>query len=138
MLKKGIENMKAGINMKKNSSIDLLYMTPNLVNARDLADILKSSNTLEVDLWEEMNVLEVTLPNKNPVDFEPIDVNFKDPSDAAFVRNRNIKTIYAIQLKEEDLPLMIPYFETLIQHYTGFICGDTPDFKPIYAGTSDR
>ena len=128
---------------KKNSSqtskivkeyFDLLYMTPSIVTAKDISELLKKENYIKVELWEDMNVLELELANNNSIDFEPLDINFKDPSDAAFVKNRNIKTIFSIQLSKDDLETMKPFFENIVSQFNGFICADSDDFKPVYVG----
>jgi hypothetical protein len=118
--------------------IDLLYMTSNVVSAKDIADLFITGTSLTIELWEEMNVLEFVLPNQNTVDFEAIDPNFKDPSDLAFVKNRGIQTIFAINLCEEDLPTMTEYFNQLVEQFTGFVCADSEDFTPVYAGSSKK
>lgn len=118
--------------------IDLLYMTPQVVNAKELAALFDNDKNISVQLWEEMNILELELPNENAVDFESLAISFKDPSDAAFVKNRNIQTIFAINLLEEDLNSVIPYFERIVEQYQGFICADSEDFNPVYAGTTKR
>jgi hypothetical protein len=118
--------------------IDLLYMTPNQIHAKDIAGLFTSTKGLTIELWEEMNVLEFNLPGGNSVDFEAIDPNFKDPSDAAFVKNRGIRTIFAINLSEEDLPTMTDYFKQLVDKFSGFVCADSEDFTPVYAGSTKR
>ncbi len=117
--------------------IDLLFMTPSEVNAKEIAALLQESG-LSTQLWEEMNVLEIELPNGNSVDFESIDPNFKDPSDASFIKNRNIKTIFAIIICEEDIKAVTPYFEQLVEKHSGFVCGDSADFQPVLSGSSAR
>jgi hypothetical protein len=118
--------------------IDLFYMTPSEVTARDIAALLQENNGLSTQVWEEMNVVEIELPGDSSIDFEPIDPSFQDPSDAAFIKNRNIKTIYAITVGEEDIKLVVPYFEQLVEKYAGFVCSDSADFNPVYAGTTAK
>ncbi len=118
--------------------IDLLYMTPGKITVKDIANLYGGTYGLTLELWEEMDVLELTLPNQNSVDFEPVDIDFKDPSDAAFVKNRGIQTIYAINLNKEDIPEATPYFEQLVEKYSGFVCEDSEDFTPVYVGSSKR
>lgn len=120
------------------SYLDLLYMTPNEVTAKELAGLLKCMEKATIELWDEMNVLEIEFPNQNTVDFEPVEVEFKDPSDAAFVKNRNIRTIFAINLAEEDLETVKNLFETIISRYAGFLCTDSADFQPVLAGSAAK
>lgn len=134
-----MSNKKNNNNQKESKTyIDLLYMTPEVKSAKDIATLFENDSTVSVQLWEEMNVLELELVNENSIDFEPLEVAFKDPSDAAFVKNRNIKTIFALSLNEAELNNTIPYFEKLIDNFSGFVCADTVDFTPVYAGSSKK
>ncbi len=117
---------------------NLLYMTPNKVTAKDIASLFRGTYGLTIELWAEMDVLELILPNQNSVDFEPVDIAFKDPSDAAFVKNRGISTIYSINICLDDILEVTPYFEQLVAKYSGFVCADSEDFLPIYAGSSRK
>lgn len=109
-----------------------IYMTPQVINARMIADILNSKTNLEVDIWEELDVLEVELSNESIVDFEPMDTNFKDSSDAAFVKNREIKTIFAVTIDDGALKETKAIMKLIIQDLGGFLCADSVDFNPIY------
>jgi len=114
--------------------IDLLYMTPSTITAKDIADFLKDSEGIIIELWEAMNVLEIELSNGSSIDFEPLQTTFKDPSDAAYIKNRNIKTIFALQLCEDDFQIVTPYLESLAAQFSGFVCADSENFQPIYIG----
>lgn len=116
--------------------MDLLYLTTATVNAKEIAALLQSCKEISVQLWEEMNVLELELPNQNSVDFESLDPCFKAPSDAAFVKSHGIKTIYAITICKEDLKTIIPIFELIVENFAGFVCADREDFAPVYAGSA--
>lgn len=118
--------------------LDLLYMTPNEVTAKEIATLLLDSNGLTIELWDAMNVLELNLSNQNSIDFEPLAVDFKDPSDASFIKNRNIKTIFAVNLCEEDIKIAVSYFELIIERFSGFLCTDSADFAPVYVGSSSN
>jgi hypothetical protein len=118
--------------------IDLLYMTPSVITAKDIAALLQDTKGITVQLWEEMNILELELSNENSIDFESLNPNFKDPSDSAFVKNRDIKTIFAISLSETDLNTVVPYFDQLVAKHGGFVCADSDDFNPVYSGSSKR
>lgn len=118
--------------------VDLFYMTSMEVSAKDIAELFQNTAGITVQLWEEMNVLELELPSENSIDFEPLEPSFKEPGDAAFIKNRNIKTIFALNLCEADLQGAIPYFEQITQKYSGFVCMDSQDFKPVYSGDAKR
>ncbi len=132
-------NKKMNSNQKAvKKYIDLLYMTPSEVSAKDIAQLLQTTDGLTIDLWEQANVLELELANQNSIDFEPLEVSFKDPSDASFVKNRNIKTIFAINMCEEDLTIVTTFFEQIVDQFAGFLCADTVDFYPVYVGSTKK
>ena len=108
--------------------IDLLYMTPSQISAKELSTLLKENKELSVELWEEFNVLELEFHNENSVDIEIINTSF--------VKNRNIQTIFALKLCEEDLDELVKYFEIVIVQLGGFLCADSDDFNPVYVGSS--
>jgi len=111
---------------------DWFYMTPSEVTAKMISDLIKLQSSVQVDLWEEMNILQLELPNKTTVDFEPMNINFKDPSDASFIKNRNIKTIFTVTIEEGALEELKVVFKLLIAEWDGFLCADSDDFKPQY------
>lgn len=111
---------------------DWFYMTPNEINAKNIAEIFKLQSKVQVDLWEDMNILQVELGNKQTVDFEPMDLNFKDPSDATFIKNRDIKTIFSVTIEDGGLKEAIEQFKFIINEFDGFLCADTVNFQPLY------
>ncbi|HWT27177.1 MAG TPA: hypothetical protein VN131_04495 [Mobilitalea sp.] len=118
--------------------IDLFYMTPAEIKAKDIAELLNDEKDIKLELWDEMNILELELRNQNSVDFEPVDIHFKNASDAAFIKNRNINTIFAVNVNETDLDQVKSLFEKVIGQYSGFLCSDTEDFNPVYVGSLSK
>lgn len=121
-------------NSKVNIITDWFYMTPSEINAKSIAQLIESECHTPVDLWEEMNILQIELSNKETVDFEPMSIDFKDPSDIAFINNRNIKTIFAVYIAsgtlEDELKSIL---KVMFNQWNGFLCADSQDFKPIYS-----
>lgn len=118
--------------------LNLFYMTPKQIEAKNIARFLETIQGSNVELWEAVNVLEITLSNENAVAFEPIDVDFKDPSDASFVKNRGIQTIFALSILESDLDEVTSYFHKIIDEFGGFLCTDSSDFQPTYVGKAEK
>lgn len=115
-----------------NIDLDLFYMTPTIIMAKEIYVFLQQEASITVDLWEDMNILQVELANKKTIDFEFIKPEFKDPSDQSFIQNRGVKAIYAITMEQEDFQEMKKIFAKVIQKFGGFICTDSEDFKPQY------
>lgn len=129
------DNKTKGKETINKNIIDLLYMTPSLVQAKDIAETFYNVKGITVQLWEEMNVLELELSNQNSIDFEPLSLHFKDPKDAAFIKEQNIQSAFLINLVESDLNSLLPYFQQLTDRFSGFVCADSADFTPLYSGS---
>lgn len=115
--------------------LELLYMTPLVITAKDIASALTSIKEMKLQLWEEMNVLELELPNHNSIDLELLELTKPSPSDAAFIERYHIKTIFTVTLNEVDLATAKIYFKEMIAQFSGFLCADTADFNPLYVGS---
>ena len=124
-------------NSKTKIITDWFYMTPSEINAKSIAQLIEAECHTPVDLWEEMNILQIELSNKVIVDFEPMSIDFKDELDMAFINNRNIKTIFAVYIAsgilEDELKSIL---KVMFNQWNGFLCADSQDFKPIYSLTS--
>lgn len=133
--KQKINKESSGKNIKtevRPVELELLYMSTSELDAKAVVEYFKAESNIVIDLWEAMNVFEIELPNKVTVDFEPVDINFKNTSDAAFVKNRNIKSIFSFYIEEQDFEVLKPYMESLVSKFGGFVCSDTEDFQPFY------
>jgi len=120
-------------NKSKNIVItDWFFMTPSEVTAKMISDLVKLQSNVQVDLWEEMNILQLEMSNKTTVDFEPTDINFKDPSDISFIKNRNIRTIFTVTIEDGALEELKVILKLFIAEWDGFLCADSDDFKPQY------
>lgn len=125
--------------------LELLYMTPQAITAKDIVHVLNQTITeaeaeakkTQIEFWESMDVLELQLPNGNSVDFEPVDINLANPSDLSFIKNRKVQTIFAITIEKESLELARGFFTQLTKELGGFICTDSEDFKPFYTEYND-
>lgn len=122
-------------NVQKNSKTQIItdwfYMSAADVHAKEISDLLKANGYNEVELWEEMNILQIETPGNKCIDFEPVTYRWKDPADAAFIKERNIKTIFAVTV-EESLDSFQPLLKLILNEWGGFLCADSPDFKPLY------
>ena len=127
---------KASDQKSVKNYLNLFYMTPSEVCAKDMSESFQADKGLVIELWEAMNVLELELSNQNSIYFEPVEASFRDPSDASFIKNRNIKTIFGITVCDNDLTSAIPYFEQLVDRFGGFVCTDSDNFNPFYAGSA--
>jgi hypothetical protein len=116
-------------------NMDLFYMTPNSITAADISLVFDNQEGIRIELWKEMNILELELISGGSIDFEPINLPFSNSHDEAFTKNRGIKTVFSIQVEEGDFLKAKSLFELMIEKYSGFICSDTENFQPLIVGT---
>lgn len=117
--------------IRDNEITDWFYMSPHQINAKMISDLLNGIGSMEVELWEEMNILQIILKDNKCIDFEPIPQPFKDSADAAFVKENNINTVFAITIDEDTFVLLKSIIKAVIEKWDGFLCSDSQDFKPI-------
>lgn len=122
--------MKKNSIMKKKELVELFFMATEQVSVKQLSGLI-TDQSITVELWDELNIMELELSNQNQVDFEMITTGFSEPEDTIFLEKHNIKTIYAVTLEQSDLAIMKPYFAKLVENFGGLVCSDTQDFKPI-------
>ncbi|BCN32438.1 hypothetical protein [Anaeromicropila herbilytica] len=143
MIIKGKKNKKDVAIVKKNkienkepNKVDetmyLIYMTSQDITARNINDYFIKKGFEEVQLWDELNILQLELKNQNTVEFEPMQP-FKDAKDIEFLEQSNVKTIYALTIEESDFKDMQEMFKGLLLELGGFYATDTDDFNPVYS-----
>lgn len=115
----------------KKEMLSLFYMTEKEVTAREISESVQALEQVSVELWEAMNVLQIETQGRE-IDFEPVEGAFQDSSDAAFVKNRNIKTIFSVQCEKETLEIAKEVLKQMLEQWGGFFCTDSDDFRPIY------
>ncbi|MFV0342730.1 MAG: hypothetical protein ACK5JH_07510 [Anaerocolumna sp.] len=117
-------------NMKHNLQNEWFYMSPIEVSASMIAEVAKEVNYGDIELWEELNILEITLGDGKSIDFEPQRVEFKDKEDQAFVNEREIKSIFAVTFSHCTIDEFRPFVKYLLDKWNGVFCADTFDFNP--------
>lgn len=107
------------------------YMSGEERSAADLKTAAESIPAIITDLWNEANVLELTLEDGGVIDFEPMKPFFKDKEDDAFLKANGIKTLFAVTAEGSAQARIRNVFSKITEHAGGFFCADTPDFLPV-------
>ena len=86
---------------------------------------------LDVEIWPDLNVLELTLPSKVFIDFEGTEADFEDEAGKSFLTSNKVKTCYLVSVEptcgKEELALL----KAIAEKTGGFFAADTADFQPI-------
>ena len=106
------------------------YMSTEERTAADLKEAAADIAGIEIDLWREANILELTLKN-GVIDFEPMKPYFKDKADNEYLESRQIKTLFAVTADRECEKEAEKIFAAIVQKAGGFFCGDSADFQPV-------
>ena len=116
---------------KKKRILEYYYMTPEVTNAKELTTFIKSVDEEKVDVWPELNLLEVVLDSDSLI-FQDGRECFVDPLDLEFLEERKIQSIYVVSYEEGDSAKAKKVIKEILKAKGGFICSDTEDFQPMY------
>lgn len=133
-MKKGKKINKSTImeaQKRKKNILEFYYMTPEQTDAKELTMLIHSVDEEKVDVWQELNLLEVVLDSDSLI-FQDGRECFVDPLDLQFIEEYNIKSIYVVSYEEGDSVKARQVIKEILEAKGGFICSDTEDFEPMF------
>nr|WP_291235517.1 hypothetical protein [Frisingicoccus sp.] len=133
-MKKGKKINKSTImeaQKRKKNILEFYYMTPEQTDAKELTMLIHSVDEEKVDVWQELNLLEVVLDSDSLI-FQDGRECFVDPLDLQFIEEHNIKSIYVVSYEEGDSVKARQVIKEILEAKGGFICSDTEDFEPMF------
>ena len=86
---------------RKKNILEFYYMTPEQTDAKELTMLIHSVDEEKVDVWPELNLMEVVLDSDSLI-FQDGRECFVDPLDLEFIEERNVKSIYVVSYEEGD------------------------------------
>lgn len=107
-----------------------LYMNAEEIGSRQIYELFKDSSTYKAEYWEEIDILEIGIPEAGTVDMEEIECEFEDEAGIAFLKEHQIKTVYEVTIMPEHFQEAKAVMEIIMEKSGGFFCGDTEDFQP--------
>lgn len=116
---------------KKKQILEYYYMTPEQTGAKEMTTLIKSVDEEKVDVWPELNLMEVVLDSDSLI-FQDGHECFVDPLDLEFLEERKIQSIYVVSYEEGDSVKARKVIKEILEAKGGFICSDTEDFEPMY------
>ncbi len=125
-----LKKIKEGKNQKKQMHPhEWFIMSRNPITASDLKELFDAAEDIEI--WPELGVLEIVLGEKSSVDIEMLEVDLGDEYSNAYLKENQIKALFAVTFKEEDYDSAEPYLKTIAAGIDGIVCADTEDFTPV-------
>lgn len=107
-----------------------LYMLPENITAKELADKLDFMAKETVEVWTEVNLLELTLQS-GTLTFEDMMEDLGGAEDATLLEKLNVKQVYACDYEAADAENVQKIMKCLIEAVGGFMASDTEDFEPF-------
>lgn len=122
-----------GQEVVKAKEYDMFLMLSKEVGANEVIAALKERGMSGLDVWEAMGVFSLEPREGDSVDFEEIDIKetFVDSSDLAFLKNRQIHSIFGFRATENQIEALKPYIKEMTEIFGGFACSDSDDFQPV-------
>lgn len=114
---------------KQNEYRSFLYMLPGTVTAAELANVLDFISPEAVEIWTEINLLELSLEN-GTLTFEDM-MSQLGNGDEALLKDLKVSQVYACDYEAGDRQMVQKIVGSLQNKYGGFLASDTEDFKPF-------
>lgn len=118
---------KASASKPKEGSF--LYLLPDETSAKELHGALDFLNEKQLEVWTELNLLEVTV-DEGTVTFEDMKDNLNG-EDFKTLEALAVKKVYAVDYYLSDRGVLRKIMEALISKFGGKIGSDTEDFQPF-------
>ena len=106
-----------------------LYLLPEEISAKQLHDGLDFLEAKQLEVWTEINLLEVTA-DEGTITFEDMRDNLGE-EDSGTLAGMGMKKVYAVDYYLSDNGILRKVMETLISEFGGKIGSDTEDFRPF-------
>lgn len=106
-----------------------LYLLPEEISAKQLHDGLDFLEAKQLEVWTELNLLEVTA-DEGTITFEDMRDNLGE-EDSGTLAGMGMKKVYAVDYYLSDNGILRKVMETLISKFGGKIGSDTEDFQPF-------
>ena len=113
----------------KHSEGSFLYLIPNDISAGQLHDGLDFLNEKQLEVWTEINLLEVTT-DEGTVTFEDMKDNLRG-EDSDVLDGMGIKKVYAVDYYLSDKGVLRKVMDTLTSNCGGKIGSDTEECQPF-------
>lgn len=117
------------VNNSKPKEGNFLYLISENISAKELHDGLDFMDEKQLEVWTELNLLEVTA-NEGTVTFEDMKDNLSE-DDFKILDGLSISKVYAVDYYLTDKAILHKIMDTLISKFGGKIGSDTEDFQPF-------
>ena len=127
---KGTKDKKVTV---KKQYLDLYYMLPECVGAKELAKVMLDAApeyAESLECWEEAGVLEIMVGEEGSIDFAMLELSEDEVQDD-FLQAHKITAVYLVHTDSTQLGETKKLVAGLIEKFGGLLCSDSKDFMPI-------
>lgn len=107
-----------------------LYLLPERVTASGLAAVPDFLEPRRIEVWTEVNLLELTLTN-GTLTFEDLMPELTAEADQKLLAQMGMKQVYACDYEAADAGEVRRVMECLLMRCGGILASDTQDFQPF-------
>ena len=115
---------------KQEEVLSFLYMLPEDTDVRRLSEALDFMAEKAVEIWTEINLMELTLKD-SVMTFEDLIPDMQGEADGKLLDELKVKQVYACDYEARDREEVRRIMEALTKKLGGFAASDTEDFRPF-------
>lgn len=123
------KNMQHGQEIQKEER-SFLYLLPERITASELAAALPFLAARQIEIWVEVNLLELSLAG-SALTFEDLMPELTKEADLALLAEMGMGQVYACDYEASDAGEVGKIMECLLGRFGGILASDTEDFKPF-------
>ena len=122
---------KPGKPTDRGELLQYYYFTDQPVSAKELSLCIRSVAADHLEVWRELNILEVVLGHDSLV-FQDAREVFEDPEDLKFLEEHHITSLYTTDYNSLDEAAAFQVYKEILTAFGGMLCSDTDDFTPMW------
>lgn len=115
---------------KSNMIEEWFFMSTSELDVVKVKEVLETIPDVELEVWKEMCIVECNIPDKMNMDMEQIACDLQDEESNAFLKEKNVKTLFAVTIQASEMEIVKPVLQQIATALDGFFCADTEDFQP--------
>lgn len=133
------KNLKNTNNKKQKSitkniqqySANWFYMTTQDLDIKDIKNIFTETEDIQLEIWEEAQILEISLKDAKSIDIEKMKGTFYDEEGKDFLLKNSVKTIYLVTIDPDHFNIVKNIMKEIVKNLGGFFCEDVEELKPF-------
>lgn len=104
---------------------DWYYISENLISTRDIYNVLRENDAIEVEIWEEIGIMEIEFPDDYSIDIELADeTTFTEERFLTLLNGQDVKTAYCVTVGCENIKLAEQIMKEITAKFFGVFCSD--------------